>query len=134
MDSEGYCMKCKTKRTLVNARLTQANRSGGRLNLKGQCSVCGRIVNKLVARKKPKVEPRVEPKVEVEPEVAQAPPAPEYKAYCRWCRDDRPVVGGQIMKHFSQGTVIAGGECTGCGRIGMFVKAVKLEEEAGAEF
>ncbi len=135
METEAFCLKCKCRRTLVNARLTRASRSGGRLNLKGECSVCGKIANKLVSGKTAKelgtVQARVEPEGEdsVEPEVvAKAPPRPEYKAYCRVCRHEQPVLGGEPMRHFSQGMVIAGGKCSSCGSVGTFVKAEKIEE------
>lgn len=36
---EGYCVKCKAKRTISNA--TQIKMKNGRPALKGKCPVCG---------------------------------------------------------------------------------------------
>lgn len=138
MEVEAFCLKCKCKRTLVNARLTRASRSGGRLNLKGECSVCGKVANKLVSgktakemgtvREPPKGEIREEPREERP--VIESLPKLEYKALCRGCRQEHPIAGGQAMRHFSQGMVIVGGSCSSCGWIGMFLKAEKIEVEA----
>ena len=43
---EGFCFKCEAKRTMVNA--AEALMSDGRLSLRGECSVCGGGMSRLI--------------------------------------------------------------------------------------
>jgi len=44
---EGYCVKCKAKRTIANAK--QIKMANGRPALKGTCPVCGTGMFKILA-------------------------------------------------------------------------------------
>lgn len=44
---EGYCVKCKAKRTIANAK--QIKMANGRPALKGVCPVCGTGMFKILA-------------------------------------------------------------------------------------
>jgi hypothetical protein len=46
---EAYCMKCKAKREVKNEEETVNDR--GLRMLKGQCSVCGTNVSKILGKK-----------------------------------------------------------------------------------
>jgi hypothetical protein len=48
MDFEGYCVKCKTKRPVKNAKVVTT--SNGRKMAKGACPVCGTTVNKFLPK------------------------------------------------------------------------------------
>ena len=49
MDFEGYCVKCKQKRPIKNAKVeTTAN---GRRMAKGACPVCGTTVTRFLSSK-----------------------------------------------------------------------------------
>ena len=43
MPTEGYCVKCKAKRTMSNEEKTEIRKKGGgtRPAMKGTCPVCG---------------------------------------------------------------------------------------------
>ena len=49
MEFEGYCVKCRAKRTVKNGAL--AKTSKGRPMAKGVCPVCGTKVNRFLAVK-----------------------------------------------------------------------------------
>ncbi|MBX3065367.1 MAG: hypothetical protein KF726_20500 [Anaerolineae bacterium] len=47
---EAYCVKCKTKREMKNAK--NVTTKNGRLMAKGTCPVCGTTINKFLASSK----------------------------------------------------------------------------------
>lgn len=49
MEFEGYCIKCRTKRTVRNA--TVGETSKGRPIAKGACPVCGTTVTRFLSAK-----------------------------------------------------------------------------------
>lgn len=49
MDAEGYCVKCKAKRTMSNAK--EVTMKNGRKALKGVCSKCGTGMYKILGMK-----------------------------------------------------------------------------------
>jgi hypothetical protein len=49
MDFEGYCVKCRTKRSVKNAKIVKT--ANGRSMAKGVCPVCGTAVNRFLAAK-----------------------------------------------------------------------------------
>ena len=48
-DQEAYCVKCKTKREVVNSR--EETFENGRRALRGQCAVCGTNITKFLSSK-----------------------------------------------------------------------------------
>ncbi len=47
--AEGYCVKCKAKRSMVNAeKVTMKNK---RMAMKGKCSQCGTGMYKILGKK-----------------------------------------------------------------------------------
>jgi hypothetical protein len=48
MDFEGYCVKCKTKRSVKNAQVVTTK--NGRKMAKGSCPVCSTTVNKFLPK------------------------------------------------------------------------------------
>ena len=52
MEFEGYCVKCRTKRTVKTGTVTKT--STGRPMAKGACPVCSTSVNRFLSDKKPK--------------------------------------------------------------------------------
>ncbi len=46
---EAYCVKCREKRTMKDAKMTKT--SNGRNMAKGKCPVCGTTMNKFLASK-----------------------------------------------------------------------------------
>ncbi len=46
---EAYCVKCRTKRTMKDAKMTKT--SNGRNMAKGTCPVCGTTMNKFLPSK-----------------------------------------------------------------------------------
>ena len=48
MEFEGYCVKCKTKRTISNGEVVTTK--NGRRMAKGKCGVCGTTVNKFLPK------------------------------------------------------------------------------------
>ncbi len=50
MDFEGYCVKCKTKRSIKNGTVKEAD--SGRRMAQGTCPVCGTKVTKFLPSKK----------------------------------------------------------------------------------
>ncbi|MFW6136414.1 MAG: DUF5679 domain-containing protein [Chloroflexota bacterium] len=50
MEFEGYCVKCREKRTIANAKVVTTE--SGRRMAKGQCPVCGTTVNRFLPSKK----------------------------------------------------------------------------------
>jgi hypothetical protein len=51
MDFEGYCIKCRQKRSIKNA--TVETTSNGRRIAKGICPVCGTKVTRFISDKTP---------------------------------------------------------------------------------
>jgi hypothetical protein len=49
MDFEGYCVKCKQKRAVKNAKVEKT--SNGRQVAKGTCPVCGTTVTRFLSSK-----------------------------------------------------------------------------------
>ena len=49
MDFEGYCVKCKTKRSIKNGVVSKT--ANGRSIVKGKCPVCGTTVTRFVSGK-----------------------------------------------------------------------------------
>lgn len=49
MEFEGYCIKCKTKRTITGGRIETTAK--GRRMAKGTCSVCGTKVTRFMSSK-----------------------------------------------------------------------------------
>ncbi len=50
MDFEGYCVKCRTKRSIKNATVEKT--SNGRSIAKGTCPVCGTKVTRFLPNQK----------------------------------------------------------------------------------
>lgn len=50
MDFEGYCVKCRQKRQVKNARVEKTK--SGRSIAKGTCPVCGTTVTRFLSDKK----------------------------------------------------------------------------------
>ncbi len=50
MEFEGYCVKCRTKRTIQNGTVKQT--ANGRQMAQGTCPVCGTTVTKFLAGEK----------------------------------------------------------------------------------
>jgi hypothetical protein len=50
-EQEAYCVKCRTKREVKNAR--EETFENGRRALRGQCGVCGTLITKFLASKQP---------------------------------------------------------------------------------
>jgi len=48
MVEEGYCVKCKTKREMIN--VTKVTMKNGRPALKGTCKVCGTGMYKIMKK------------------------------------------------------------------------------------
>jgi hypothetical protein len=48
MEFEGYCVKCKTKRTVKNGQVVTTQK--GRRMAKGTCPTCGTTVNKFLPK------------------------------------------------------------------------------------
>lgn len=48
MDFEGYCVKCKAKRSIKNGTVVTSDK--GRRMAKGICPVCGTKVNKFLPK------------------------------------------------------------------------------------
>jgi hypothetical protein len=46
---EAYCVKCKTKRTIADAK--QVTMKNGRPALQGKCPVCGTTLNRILSSK-----------------------------------------------------------------------------------
>lgn len=75
---EGYCVKCKAKRSLADA--VEEQMKNGRKAVKGKCPVCGAVMFKILGSKAslPVVAPAGEP---VPPPVPPAvPPLPSAAA------------------------------------------------------
>lgn len=52
MDNEAYCVKCKTKRKMIDAQEVEINGKGGkRRALTGKCEVCGTKMFKILGKK-----------------------------------------------------------------------------------
>ncbi len=49
-DTEGYCVKCKSKRNMVNAE--EVTMKNGRKAMKGKCETCGTGMYKILGNKK----------------------------------------------------------------------------------
>jgi hypothetical protein len=49
MDFEGYCVKCRTKRQVKNAKVEKTAK--GRSIAKGKCPVCGTTVTRFISSK-----------------------------------------------------------------------------------
>lgn len=49
MEFEGYCVKCRQKRTIKNARIETTK--SGRKMAKGTCPVCGTTVTRFMSDK-----------------------------------------------------------------------------------
>lgn len=49
MDFEGYCVKCKQKRAIKNAKVEQT--ANGRKMAKGACPTCGTTVTRFLSSK-----------------------------------------------------------------------------------
>jgi hypothetical protein len=49
-NEQGYCVKCKAKRTMVNAQ--QVTMKNGRPAMKGSCEKCGTGMYKILSTKK----------------------------------------------------------------------------------
>ncbi len=52
MEFEGYCVKCRTKRTIEQGTVVET--SNGRPMAKGACPVCGTTVNRFLPKKESK--------------------------------------------------------------------------------
>ena len=52
MEFEGYCVKCRTKRTIKQNEVVKTSK--GQLMAKGVCPKCGTTVNRFVAAKESK--------------------------------------------------------------------------------
>ncbi len=50
MEFEGYCVKCKQKRTIKNGTIKET--PNGRQMAQGTCPVCGTKVTRFMAKKK----------------------------------------------------------------------------------
>lgn len=50
---EGYCVKCKAKRQIVNAKNVEMKAKGGKTRpaVKGQCGTCGTTIFKILPSK-----------------------------------------------------------------------------------
>lgn len=48
-DYEAYCVKCREKRTMKDAEITQTK--NGRKMAKGKCPTCGTTMNKFLSSK-----------------------------------------------------------------------------------
>jgi Domain of unknown function (DUF5679) len=49
MDFEGYCVKCRTKRSIKNGKVEKTK--SGRSAAKGTCPVCGTTVTRFISDK-----------------------------------------------------------------------------------
>jgi len=47
---EGYCVKCKKKQEIKDAK--EVNMKGGRRAMKGKCPVCGTTMFRIMGKKK----------------------------------------------------------------------------------
>jgi len=52
MEFEGYCVKCRTKRTITQGKVVKTSK--GRPMAKGVCPVCGTTVNRFLSDKEGK--------------------------------------------------------------------------------
>ena len=52
MEFEGYCVKCRTRRTIQQNEVVETSK--GRLMAKGVCPKCGTTVNRFVSAKESK--------------------------------------------------------------------------------
>jgi Zn finger protein HypA/HybF involved in hydrogenase expression len=74
---EGYCVKCKAKKEIVNA--VEETMKNGRKAIKGKCPTCGTVMFKILGGKAtaaPAVPGSLTPPPAVAPEPAKPPKTP----------------------------------------------------------
>jgi hypothetical protein len=67
---EGYCVKCKAKKEIVDA--VEETMKNGRKAIKGKCPTCGTVMFKILGGKATAVTPAPDP---VKPEEPANPPS-----------------------------------------------------------
>ncbi len=68
---EGYCVKCKAKKEIVNA--VEETMKNGRKAIKGRCPTCGTVMFKILGGKATVAAPVPEPTVPQETKPSSAP-------------------------------------------------------------